>query len=367
MGPGKIFNKPTAAGTPGTDVYDGCKIDYKGKDVNAANFLKVLSGDTSATGPVLKSTATDNVFVYYVDHGGVGILGVPSGAAGGYIHAADINTALETLQSKGGYKELLFYLEACESGSIFENLLKAPNAKAVTAANAKESSWGWYCAGSGTGGDMVDGKAINSCLGDEFSVRWMEDTDGAVITSETIGQQVTKVQTAVTKSHVQKYGVTSFDSEPIGNFEGDDGKLTALQTSSNVEGNGVNSRQVEVHQAYYKVNRAKTAEARKKAENELAAILERRHSADSKFGAIASIAMKGDAAKAEEMLEGDVAVMENVVCHKAILQASVTHCGSFDDYSMRYSRLFANLCSNDVDEQSIVSAIEAACGQAIVV
>ena len=160
--------------------------------------------------------------------------------------------------------------------------------------------------------------------------------------------------------------MTSFDSEPIGNFEGSDGKLTALQTSSNVEGNGVNSRQVEVHHAYYKVNRAKTAEARKKAENELAAILERR-SADSKFGEIASIAMKGDAAKAEEMLEGDVAVMEKVVCHKAVLQASVTHCGSFDDYSMRYSRLFANLCSNDVDEQSIVLAIEAACGQAIVV
>merc|ERR1712039_640252 len=115
---------------------------------------------------VLKSTARDNVFVYYVDHGGVGILGVPTGAAGGYIHAADVNKAIETLHSKGGYKELLFYLEACESGSIFQNLLKAPNAKAMTAANAKESSWGWYCAGSGTGGDMVDGKNIGSCLGD---------------------------------------------------------------------------------------------------------------------------------------------------------------------------------------------------------
>merc|ERR1719230_1443701 len=211
--PGKIFNKPTAAGTPGIDVYEGCKIDYKGKDVNAGNFLKVLSGDTSASGPVLKSTARDNVFVYYVDHGGVGILGVPSGAAGGYIHAADINTALETLQSKGGYKELLFYLEACESGSIFANLLKAPNAKAVTAANPSESSWGWYCAGSGTGGDMVDGKAINACLGDEFSVRWMEDTDSEDISSETIGQQFTKVKSAVTKSHVMEYGVSTFDSE----------------------------------------------------------------------------------------------------------------------------------------------------------
>merc|ERR1711920_494243 len=160
----------------------------------------------------------------YADHGGVGILGVPEGAAGGYIHAADINKAIETLQSKGGYKELLFYLEACESGSIFNNLLKAPNAKAVTAANPKESSWDWYCAGSGTGGDMVNVKAIKSCLGDEFSVRWMEDTEAASITSETVGQQVSKVVAAVTKSHVQQYGVVTFDSEPIGDFQGNNNK-----------------------------------------------------------------------------------------------------------------------------------------------
>merc|ERR1711981_1391488 len=154
--PGKIFNKPTAAGVPGKDVYAGCKISYKRQDVTSENFLKVLSGDTSAPGPVLKSTAEDHVFVYYADHGGVGILGVPSGAQGGYIHAADINQAIETLQKKGGYKELLFYLEACESGSIFANLLKAPNAKAVTAANPTESSYGAYC------GASVDGKAIGS-------------------------------------------------------------------------------------------------------------------------------------------------------------------------------------------------------------
>ena len=26
---GKLFNKPTEKGTPGVDVYDGCKIDYR--------------------------------------------------------------------------------------------------------------------------------------------------------------------------------------------------------------------------------------------------------------------------------------------------------------------------------------------------
>merc|ERR1711977_608215 len=254
--PGKIFNKPTAAGVPGKDVYDGCKISYKGKDVTAQNFIKVLSGDTSAPGPVLKSTSEDHVFVYYADHGGPGILGVPYGA-GGYIHASDINNAIEKLQSKGGYKELLFYLEACESGSIFANLLKAPNAKAVTAANPKESSWGWYCAGSSTGGDMVDGKSIGSCLGDEFSVRWMEDTEAATTTSETVGQQFAKVKTAVTKSHVQEYGVTSFDSEPIGNFQGNAGQLSVVEAAP-VDQAGIDSRLVELHQAYYRVKRSET-------------------------------------------------------------------------------------------------------------
>merc|ERR1712151_1416738 len=261
------------------------QISYSGKQVTGEAFLKVLAGDASANGPVLKSTSKDRVFVYYADHGGVGILGVPSGAAGGYLHAADINKAIETLQANGGYKELLFYLEACESGSIFQNLLKAPNAKAVTAANAKESSWGWYCAGSGTGGDMVNGKAINSCLGDEFSVRWMEDTEAASISSETVGQQVSKVVKAVTKSHVQQYGVVTFDSEPIGDFQGNNAMEVQAISSSAMEGNGVNSREVEVHQAYYKVLRAQTAQERKLAEEELASVLSRRRAADLKFGA----------------------------------------------------------------------------------
>merc|ERR1712151_1095647 len=296
------------------------QISYSGKQVTGEAFLKVLAGDASANGPVLKSTSKDRVFVYYADHGGVGILGVPSGAAGGYIHAADINEAIETLQGKGGYKELLFYLEACESGSIFNNLLKAPNAKAVTAANPKESSWGWYCPGSATGGDKVDGKEIGSCLGDEFSVRWMEDTDSASISSETVGQQFSKVLKAVTKSHVQQYGVTSFDAEPIGNFQGTDGQFTVSLRPTETNGNGVDSRLGEVHQAYFKVMRAETPDKRKEAEQTLSEILSARHSVDVKFATIASSAAKGDADMAEKWLEGEVAAFMPD-CHKAVLEA----------------------------------------------
>ena len=73
------------------------------------------------------------------------------------------------------YKELTFYLETCESGSMFENLPKDMNIWATTAANGDESSWGTFCPPN----DKVNGKSIGTCLGDLYSVNWMEDSDAA--------------------------------------------------------------------------------------------------------------------------------------------------------------------------------------------
>merc|ERR1712217_879177 len=244
---------------------------------------------------------------------------------------------------------------------------KAPNAKAVTAANAHESSWGWYCPGSSTGGDMVDGKNVGSCLGDEFSVRWMEDTDSQNIQSETVGQQAAKITSAVTKSHVQQYGVKSFDSEPLADFQGDAGAVSATRTDIlSPDGNGVDSRLVEVHQAYYKVLRAATADQRKEAEQALSAILARRHASDMKFAGIAISAAKGDPTKSEKLLEGDVETF-NASCHQELLQVAVKHCGAFDDYSMRYARLFANMCEASLSTQDMQAAIVTGCGAEVVV
>jgi legumain len=69
---------------------------------------------------------------------------------------------------------MVVYIEACESGSMFENILENNiNIYAVSAANSSESSWATYCSPD----DKVNGIEINSCLGDLFSVNWMEDTD----------------------------------------------------------------------------------------------------------------------------------------------------------------------------------------------
>lgn len=66
----------------------------------------------------------------------------------------------------------VFYLEACESGSIFEGLLpEGLNIFATTASNAEESSWGTYCPGE----YPSPPPEYETCLGDLYSVAWMED------------------------------------------------------------------------------------------------------------------------------------------------------------------------------------------------
>ena len=76
---GTLFNKPSGD-LPGTDVYEGCIIDYKGAHVTPKNFLAVLRGDSAAAKgkKVLQSTVEDRVFVNFADHGGPGLIAFPS-------------------------------------------------------------------------------------------------------------------------------------------------------------------------------------------------------------------------------------------------------------------------------------------------
>merc|ERR1712166_149318 len=80
-------------------------------------------------------------------------------------------------------------------------------------------------------------------------------------------------------------------------------------------------------------------------EKSLSALLDRRSASDDKFMRIALSAMDGDKAKAEAMIDGGLEELGNVECHIKALEAVVENCGPLNDYTMRYSRLFANLCN----------------------
>lgn len=52
---------------------------------------------------------------------------------------------------------------------MFTKLASNTKIYALSAANPSESSWGTYCSPQ----DVVQGKHINSCLGDLFSVNFL--------------------------------------------------------------------------------------------------------------------------------------------------------------------------------------------------
>jgi len=109
----------------------------------------------------------------------------------------------------------VFYLEACESGSMFENL-NVPGVYAVSAANSSESSWGTFCGDSA----KVNGTDLETCLGDLFTVNWLSDLVMGDASQESLQSQYSTVKTLTNKSHVLQWGDTSFTSEPLSAFFG---------------------------------------------------------------------------------------------------------------------------------------------------
>jgi len=344
--PGQVFNKPTAAGTPGVDVYKGCKKDYTGAAVTPDMFVAIMTGDASKTGgrPVLKSTAQDRVFIFFTDHGGTGIIAFPDGSL---MTSTTLISAIKTMYAKKMYSKLVFYMEACESGSMFEGLL-APSigVYVTTASNAVESSWGTYCPPD----DMVNGKAINSCLGDLYSINWMENSD-TVGPKETLQAQFTDVKTKTTMSHVMQYGDLTWTSEPIGNYLGANSTISPFvgQVSKSEGSNSnVKSADIPMHLAYYKYLRADASdfEGRQQLAKELQQHLARRVAVDQIFMDFSAAAGNQDAF----VLKAKTPVVCDGRCCEKLQRAYASKCGGWDDYSLQYHRVVVNVCA-DIDHQ----------------
>ena len=90
--------------------------------------MNVLKGNASGnagkgTGRVLQTNSTNNVFIYYTDHGATNILGMPYGADN--LHKKDLHETFEYMHEKKLYGKMIIYIEACYSGSMLEGL--SPN------------------------------------------------------------------------------------------------------------------------------------------------------------------------------------------------------------------------------------------------
>jgi len=308
----------------------------KGKHVTPEKFVDVLTGQ--GTGKVLKSTSEDNVFVNFVDHGGVGLIGFPTST----MHKAELQGALATMKTKGMFKRLVFYLEACESGSMFEGM-DIPGVYAVSAANAHESSWGTYCMPH----DMVDGKHIGSCLGDLFSISWMEDLDIETGTSETLDRQFRIVKAETNKSHVMRYSDLSFTGEPVSDFFGKGSG--GLQATLQMEQRPVSVRDLDLHQLEEAYRLAETSLERGAAGVALKAELARQQAAEATFRLIAELAYPGDETK-QKAVRRSRETPDNVDCEKGAHMALRSNCAhKFDassGFAMQFQQVIVNICAD---------------------
>lgn len=178
----------------GGDVYGDIVVSYSGDKVTAKNFLNVIQGikeGDTLNGPVLESGKADNVFIYYSDHGATGLVAMPTGDP---LYATDLNAALNAMYSGSMYSQLLFYLEACESGSMFEGILSnTTNVFATTAATPDEPSYAFYY-----------NDTLSTYMADEYSIRWMQDSTDNWDAYESLLTQYQDVAAVVKESQPQK-------------------------------------------------------------------------------------------------------------------------------------------------------------------
>jgi len=360
--PGTLINHPN-----GSDVYHGVTKDYIGAAVTPQNFLAVLAGNktgvSGGSGRVLPSGPNDNVFVYFSDHGATGLVAFPSE----YLYAKDLIATLKQMHDNKKYKQLVFYLEACESGSMFNGLLP-PNISiyATTASTPDQSSYACYW-----------DSARNAYLGDEYSVRWMEDADlhDSLTSTWTLKQQFKVVQEETVQSQAQQYGEQDINSEYIENFEGDKNaqprRPTWLPFSTLKTFQGrhpslkytpcndpADSRDIKL-KALWKQRENTPEEKKEQIDYEISYELAHRALVDSFTDSIVQnvvgIGYKKDRLKRVRHAPRDFN------CLKGAVAGVEQSCGRFDDYSLKYVYLLANMCEEGYTAEQISAAAKSVC------
>ncbi|KAK9101140.1 hypothetical protein Scep_024570 [Stephania cephalantha] len=399
---GIIINRPD-----GDDVYAGVPKDYTGKDVTVGNFFAALLGNktalTGGSGKVVDSGPNDHIFIYYTDHGGPGVLGMPTNP---YLYANDLIDVLKKKHASGSYKSMAFYLEACESGSIFEGILpEGLNIYATTASNAEESSWGTYCPGDFPGpppnmrhawetyiallGWKTE-KTYFCIIAMLFNLLlWMhgncdmlaishvklQKCDVHNLRTETLQQQYQLVkwrtinQNTEYGSHVMQYGDIKLSKEQhlflyMGTNPANDNSTFRQGNSLPSSAGTVNQRDADLLHFWHKYRKAPEGSARKiNAQKQFFDVMAHRMHVDHSMKLVGGLLFGFE--RGPEVLKAVRPAGQPLVddwgCLKAMVRNFETHCGSLSQYGMKHMRAFANICNAGVEEQEMASALTQAC------
>nr|XP_040054697.1 legumain [Gasterosteus aculeatus aculeatus] len=349
--PGKVINRPN-----GTDVYEGVPKDYTGDHVTPENFLAVLKGDSShvkgGSGKVLKSGPNDHVFVYFTDHGAPGILAFPNDD----LNVDDLQSTITYMHDNKKYKRMVFYIEACESGSMMKHLPADINVYATTAANSHESSYACY----------YDEKR-DTYLGDWYSVNWMEDSDAEDLKKETLAKQFKIVKSHTNTSHVQQFGNKTMAHMKVIAFQGNakasglSAPLTTLQPVRDLD--LTPSPDVPLAILKRKLMASNDIQLARGLLMEINSHLKVREMLAETMRQVVE-RVTGNKLKAEDVLNGRADLSQHQ-CYKAAVHHYKHNCFNWHraeyEYALRHLYALVNLCERGYSAESIQLAMDFVC------
>ncbi|XP_025841352.2 legumain [Vulpes vulpes] len=347
--PGIVINRPN-----GSDVYQGVLKDYTGEDVTPQNFLAVLRGDEEAvkgkgSGKVLKSGPQDHVFIYFTDHGATGILVFPNDE----LHVKDLNDTIHYMYKHKMYQKMVFYIEACESGSMMRHLPSNINVYATTAANPSESSYACY----------YDEKR-STFLGDWYSVNWMEDSDVEDLTKETLHRQYQLVKSHTNTSHVMQYGNKSISAMKVMQFQGMKHKASAPISLPPVKHLDLTpSPEVPLTIMKRKLMSTNDLQESRTLVEQIHRHLDARHVIDTAVRKMVSLMASSDTEA--KWLLSDRAELRAYDCFQAAVTHFRTHCFNWHsvmyEYALRQLHVLANLCERPFPIDRIKLSMDKVC------
>merc|ERR1712055_1238867 len=312
--PGKIINHPN-----GTDVYHGVPKDY--------------------------------VFVYFADHGAKGLVAFGQDV----LKATALNQAIKDMHAAKKYNKMVFYVESCESGSMFKGLLDpSMNVYATTASNATTSSYACYF-----------DKARKTFLGDVYSIKWMEDSDKENIETETLEHQYKIVKKETNTSQVLQFGDMSMGKLKVGEFQGSSSNVLPTPPIPpqwlSCGRDAVPGPEVPYKVLQKSMEAATTPEERAEAKEKLDRLLANRKFMLNTVHTLVN-RITGDNQASSAIFTENVELTQHD-CYYAAVDEFHAKCFNvgLNDYALRMLNPLVNLCEKNFPVSDIIQAIQDVC------
>ncbi|KAL2940190.1 Vacuolar-processing enzyme [Bienertia sinuspersici] len=287
-----------------------------------------------------------------------------------FLYADELVDTLKQKHASGTYKSLVFYVEACESGSIFEGLLpEGLNIYATTASNAVESSWGTYCPGD----HVSPPPEYDTCLGDMYSVAWMEDSESHNLRTETVKHQYELVKSRTANggsyygSHVLQFGDEELSKDKLYFYMGTNPANENFTYADNslrpISPKAVNQRDADLVHFWEKFRKAPEGSQRKvEAQERFVEAMSHRVHLDHSIKLVGKLLFGIE--KGPEVLENIRAgqpLVDDWKCLRRLVRTFEMHCGSLSQYGMKHMRSIANICNAGITADQMAEASAQAC------